>query len=240
MKSAISLMYHDVVPDGRPDESGFPSADAGLYKLTVDAFRSHLKAVQACAGSNVDHTANIGDWGGRRPVLFTFDDGGLSSLHPTAELLEEFGWRGHFFIATDFIATTGFLSREEIRELAARGHVSRLALLLTPDAYVGVSRDQLLREWSESIARLSDITGVEVITGSVPGGWFSAAVAETAAQSGLRVLFNSEPQTRITCVEGDGRARPVRYPIAHNRFRMCGFGLGIGIAGISSEGALGH
>ncbi|HEV2762151.1 MAG TPA: hypothetical protein VGV38_04075, partial [Pyrinomonadaceae bacterium] len=43
---AVSVMYHDVVPAGRPDESGFAGADAALYKLAREDFARHLRALR--------------------------------------------------------------------------------------------------------------------------------------------------------------------------------------------------
>jgi hypothetical protein len=54
----------------------------------------------------------------------------------------------------------------------------------------------LRREWQESIRILSHIVGESVTTGSIPGGFFSPAVAESAAEAGVKVLFTSEP-TRL-------------------------------------------
>jgi hypothetical protein len=61
---------------------------------------------------------------------------------------------------------------------------------------------QLFREWKESARVLSDILGSELRAASVPGGYYSRRVAEAAASSGIEVLFNSEPGTGITHVEG--------------------------------------
>ena len=52
------------------------------------------------------------------------------------------------------------------------------------------------REWHESRSRIADVIGAEVSTGSVPGGFYSRAVGQIAAQCGLRVLFTSEPTVR--------------------------------------------
>jgi len=41
-----------------------------------------------------------------------------------------------------------------------------------------------------------------VDTASVPGGYYSHRVGQTAAAAGVRVLFNSEPTTRIEIVAG--------------------------------------
>ena len=64
------------------------------------------------------------------------------------------------------------------------------------------SREQLTDEWRRSVEVLADILGERVDTASVPGGYYSGRVAETAAAAGIRVLFNSEPTTAIETVNG--------------------------------------
>jgi hypothetical protein len=56
-----------------------------------------------------------------------------------------------------------------------------------------LGRDEMAREWSDSRKALEDVLGHAVTAGSVPGGYFSTLVARAAAETGLRLLFNSEP-----------------------------------------------
>jgi hypothetical protein len=65
---------------------------------------------------------------------------------------------------------------------------------LTPQA--------LREEWTKSVLILSDILGEQVDVASIPGGYYSRAVARTAAASGIRLLFTSEPTTRLRDVDG--------------------------------------
>jgi peptidoglycan/xylan/chitin deacetylase (PgdA/CDA1 family) len=183
------LLYHDVVPAGEWDSSGFAGPGADLYKLDERDFRRHLEAIDRRGV-------------GARDRLFTFDDGGRSALEPTARLLEEFGWRGWFFIPTDFIGTPGFLTGAEIRRLRERGHVVGSHSCSHPARMARCSRAHLVREWSESRQRLADILGESVDCASVPGGYYARAVAEAAAQCGIGLLFTSEPTTRIRRVNG--------------------------------------
>ena len=62
--------------------------------------------------------------------------------------------------------------------------------------------EQLDREWRQSVQRLTAVLGAPVETASVPGGYYSRAVAAAAARAGLRVLFNSEPVTKVREVDG--------------------------------------
>jgi peptidoglycan/xylan/chitin deacetylase (PgdA/CDA1 family) len=199
MMGAISLMYHDVIDGGSADASGFPSGDAAIYKLPVELFRSHLKAIQQRA-KTVSYVGEMHRWADTLPVLLTFDDGGASFLDPIAGMLEEFGWRGHFFITTDFIDSPGFLTRAQIRDLHDRGHIIGSHSCSHPMRMSACTRRQLKHEWSRSLAVLSDIVNSAITTASVPGGWYSREVAEAAAESGIAVLFNSEPKTRAETI----------------------------------------
>jgi peptidoglycan/xylan/chitin deacetylase (PgdA/CDA1 family) len=199
---ALTLLYHDVVPIGRPELSGFQSPDADIYKLTVEEFGRHLAAIAASTTAPLATVAASSMRAGRgRPVLMTFDDGGASALQ-VAEMLEVRGWRGHFFVTTDYVGTPGFMDADALRDLRMRGHVVGSHSASHPARMSACTRSQLDREWEESVRRLSDILGERIEIASVPGGYYSRAVAESAAAAGIRVLFNSEPVTRVHEVDG--------------------------------------
>ena len=194
---AHAIMYHDVVENGDFESSGFPGEGAHVYKLRREDFACHLDAI-AAAGPQVGTVRDLKP----TPVLLTFDDGGVSFHHPIADLLEQRGWRGHFFITTDRIGTPGFLSEAELRDLHRRGHVIGSHSRSHPTRMAALSRAELDREWSESIARLSAVLGEAVKTASVPGGYYSRPVAEAAAAAGIDVLFTSEPTSKGGMVDG--------------------------------------
>lgn len=196
-----SLIYHDVVPPGGYDTSGFQSPDADIYKLTVDEFERHLDALSAFTATSA-FDALSGRSSGREAFAITFDDGGASAIDRIARLLESRGWVGHFFVATDYIGTPGFLTPAQIVELAARGHVIGSHSCSHPLVMSRCSRAQLLSEWSRSVTALSGILGSRVTIASIPGGSYSRAVAEAAAECGIRVLFTSEPTVHTHTVEG--------------------------------------
>jgi peptidoglycan/xylan/chitin deacetylase (PgdA/CDA1 family) len=202
MTRVIALEYHDVVAGGDFTSSGFTGPGADSYKLTTASFDAHLTAVAGTAASAElpaeDVAARITSNGGdpRTRVLLTFDDGGRSALTEIAPRLEAFGWCGHFFMTTGQIGAPGFLTASDLRELHARGHVVGSHSHSHPIRMSACTVDQLRHEWSESVRLLSDILGVPVRTASVPGGYFSRVVAETAADAGLQGLFTSEPTSR--------------------------------------------
>ena len=199
----ISLMYHDVVERGAHEQSGFGGADAALYKMEQSQFKKHLQAI---AGAVRESPANVFDLQAvahaRRPWLLTFDDGGVSAYTCIAGMLEEFGWRGHFFVTANYVGSPSFLSGGQIKELHRRGHVIGSHSASHPERMSRCSPEEMLREWAGSVARLSDIVGERVRVASVPGGYYSARVAKAAAQAGIEILFTSEPTTTGRSVDG--------------------------------------
>ena len=101
-------------------------------------------------------------------------------------------------MTTGFIGRTGFLRAAQLRDLHARGHLIGTHSVTHPQRFAACPRDRMLREWSDSRKALQDILGADVTVGSIPGGSFSWRVVEAAEAAGLRFLFTSEPQTRVS------------------------------------------
>lgn len=178
-----ALMYHDLVRPDEEDSSGFPGRDAALYKVTPETFAEHLDALSPPGRPGLP--------GPRDPVI-TFDDGGVSAM-AAADMLEARERIGHFFVTANYIGTRGFLSEDQIRELAQRGHVIGSHSCSHPLRMGHCPWPQLLDEWSRSRSILGAIVGREIDEASVPGGDFAPQVAEAAARAGITRLFTSEP-----------------------------------------------
>ena len=193
----ISLLYHDVVSDAA-GKSGFPGADADIYKLDEVNFTRHLEHVSGLGAGRVRLLTGSTDFSSPpAPIFFTFDDGGMSAVEPTASLLEAHGWRGHFFIVTAQIDTPGFLTTGQLRELHRRGHHIGSHSHSHPSGFSRLGWEQMLYEWQESRLILGEILGEPVWTASVPGGFYSRQVARAAGIAGYRLLFTSEPTARV-------------------------------------------
>ncbi len=200
---ALSLLYHDVVEPGDWDASGFPGSAAATYKLERRAFERHLAAVSAAAGRRgTVQQLSAAPPPGPPLVFLTFDDGGASAYGCIADLLEGAGWRGHFFITTDYLDAPGFVTRRQVRDLAARGHVIGSHSCSHPSRMSRCRPEHLREEWTRSTGVLADLLGEPVRVGSVPNGAFSRRVAVTAAAAGIRRLFTSEPTMRCDTVDG--------------------------------------
>jgi peptidoglycan/xylan/chitin deacetylase (PgdA/CDA1 family) len=200
---ALSILYHDVVANDRPDSSGFPGRDAAAYKLEREEFERHLEAIAKAVHKRSTTAQQLLNWTDKElPFLLTFDDGGLSAYTCIADLLEKYDWHANFFITTDYIDSPSFVTKEQLRELRKRGHTIGSHSCSHPTRMSHCNWNRLFEEWQRSVDVLSDILGEQVSVASLPGGHYSARVAEAAFRAGIRVMFISEPTTRGHFVEG--------------------------------------
>lgn len=195
---AITIGYHDVDDVPVPQSSVRPGI--ALYTLNRQDFRSHLQSIrqQEASISSIQHGRR---WAEEVPVFLTFDDGPVNVYTCIADELERCGWRGHFFITTDWIGRPGFLDRRQICELRGRGHVIGSHSCSHPARMSHLSSDEVTREWSESCAILSNILGEHVRVASVPDGYYSQKVGQAAAGAGIEILFTSEPTAAVTVLD---------------------------------------
>jgi peptidoglycan/xylan/chitin deacetylase (PgdA/CDA1 family) len=189
----FALIYHDIARPAERDSVGFPGPVAARYKLDPDHFERHLDAIAATG-------AEVGLWdpaagSGERATL-TFDDGGASALL-AADALDRRGWRGHFFITTGRLGSAGFLDPDGVRELARRGHAVGGHSHTHPTYFGRLSRAEQLEEWRRCRSELAELLGEPPVGASVPGGFFTPEVAQTAAEAGYSWLMTSEPESRV-------------------------------------------
>jgi len=200
---AACLLYHDVIDGSDWEASGFTGPGTAKYKLSRRELAAHLAAIAAVRDTSPSTAHDLENSSvGTLPFVLTFDDGGESAATQIAGLLESHGWCGHFFVTAGKIGAKGFLNAEQIRSLRKNGHVIGSHSFSHTTRMSHCSREQLMDEWTRSINLLSDILGEPVDTASVPGGYYSVRVAETAAAAGVRILFNSEPTTAVHAVSG--------------------------------------
>lgn len=193
----ISIGFHDVV-----EAVPFAPGHATVYAVERHVFLDHLAAIRSRTG--VDSVCRVDRVGsnGRTAVFVTVDDGNVSGLTYVAPELEKLGWRGHFFVTTNLIGRPGFLDRQQIQELHQRGHLIGSHSCSHPEQMASLRWEELLPEWRDSCALLSDLIGTPTTVASVPGGYYSKRVAEAAAAAGIKVLFTSEPTSIVQLVNG--------------------------------------
>jgi peptidoglycan/xylan/chitin deacetylase (PgdA/CDA1 family) len=193
----MTLIYHDVLADSGEDDSGFAGSDAASYKLLARDFHRHLDVIHGELGART--TCVVPDRAAMLrladdALLLTFDDGGASGVDRIAGALEDRGWRGHFFVTSNYIGRPSFLGPADLRRLHVNGHVVGSHSASHPVRISHCPAAQIAAEWRDSCARISDILGVPVTAASVPGGFHSSQVGHLAAAAGVEILFTSEPR----------------------------------------------
>lgn len=195
---AIALGYHDVLEEDEAQRAA-RSATRLHYAVSMPEFRAHLAAIVA-SGAAIACASKPLSWA-RVPVFLTFDDGADCAV-AIADELGHHQWVGHFFITTDWIGRSGFLTAPQIRRLRERGHVIGSHSCSHPARMSRLSASELAREWCESRQILRDVIGEDIRIASVPDGYYSRRVARSAAGAGIQVLFTSEPTISIEVVDG--------------------------------------
>jgi peptidoglycan/xylan/chitin deacetylase (PgdA/CDA1 family) len=188
----VSLMYHDVVEAG--EISGFQTPGARTYRLELPCFLAQLDVIEK--GPLKPRTVfDVLQGGAGDGLLLTFDDGGKSAVR-VADLLDERGWKAHFFLTTALIDTPGFVTRRDIVELHRRGHVVGSHSHTHPNICYNLTDEEMLAQWQTSCSLLADVLGGPVTAASVPGGDMDRRTVAMAAKAGIECLFTSEPALR--------------------------------------------
>jgi len=178
------LLYHGI-EDGQPSARPMDQVDRE-YVLDRQRFEEHIAYLASKPGDAVR-------------VVVSFDDGDLSGFTIAAPVLEARGLRGEFFIVTRWIGQPGFMSGDQLRELAQRGHGVHSHSRTHP-RLPDLSAAQIEDELRGSKDDLESALGRPVTQFSIPGGAYDDRVIDIARRSGYLAILNS--------VEGYNDERP--------------------------------
>jgi len=119
-KGIAFLMYHELGAPGR--ELCDDSAGYRRYVVSEDNFKSQLAMIESSGwgGCNVSEALRAMSDSGKG-VCLTFDDGCATDLSVAAALLLEKKFNATFYITVNHLGKRGFLTKPELRELAALG-----------------------------------------------------------------------------------------------------------------------
>jgi peptidoglycan/xylan/chitin deacetylase (PgdA/CDA1 family) len=212
------LMYHEILSGERSPAR--PGEGYARYVIDDGVFREHLDAIRGAdaVGLAVGDALRAGDTTpagagahGTHGVVFTFDDGCESDLVVAAPLLRDAGFRATFFVTVAHLDTPGFMSRDQVRELADAGF--EIGSHGMTHAYMSDLDDaEIESQITGSKAALEDLSGASVEHFSCPGGRWSAAVADAARRAGYVTVCDSRP---VGNARGADRFRLGRFAITN-------------------------
>ena len=187
-----TLMYHDAYVNSK-SESGFNFDSANSYKIKRDEFEYQVQAINDCfrkEGKNKSY------------VRFTFDDGGVSAYTIFAPILEKYGFKGIFFIATDYLNKEGFLSDQQIIDLHRRGHIIGSHSHSHRQRMNSLPKKELFEDWKNSKDCLQDIIKEPISVASLPNGYSSTQMLEALAELGFKEVYTSDARENVNEFSG--------------------------------------
>lgn len=177
------LMYHYV---SEPP----PGSDVYRVDLSVtpDQFRQQMTYLRDNGYTTIDlyelSTAIVSQTElPDKPVLLTFDDGYLDNYENAYPILEEFGFKGTFFIVSEFIdkGREGYMTWPMIKEMAQAGHRVESHSRTHPDL-TEKDRDGLIWEILGSQETIAAHVGYQPRYFCYPGGDYNEATIQMLAE----------------------------------------------------------
>jgi peptidoglycan/xylan/chitin deacetylase (PgdA/CDA1 family) len=195
----VCLMYHELELPGRAlchSEAGYVR-----YIVRMEDFRKQLDALGQ-VGLQAISVSQMLD--GESGVALTFDDGCETDLIVAAPALQELGFKATFYITVGFLGTRGYLSQQQVRELA-NYDCDIGCHSLTHPYLTDLDASGLHREVVEAKDSLQQIAGKAVMHFSCPGGRWDPRAAEIARNAGYRSVATSRtgvntPSTDAFCM----------------------------------------
>jgi peptidoglycan/xylan/chitin deacetylase (PgdA/CDA1 family) len=176
------LLYHSVGSSG-PHSVGLES-----FKKQMELLRERFHVVRLCdlaeTISRELPETNLG--------CVTFDDGWRDNYEIALPVLEQFGIKATFFIATGslggafrtFAGRVATMTRDQVRELAKLGHEVGAHTVNHPKL-TQVSRETASKEIGQSKAFLEELLGTRVASFAYPKGDCDQEVKQLVRQAGF-------------------------------------------------------
>jgi peptidoglycan/xylan/chitin deacetylase (PgdA/CDA1 family) len=172
---SINLMFHDV------------KKNPSRWNTLPDQFEGLMQQLKA--------HENFKD------VCLTVDDAGKGNYEYMLPAFEKYGLKATIFVPTQFISkggnTSTYMTSQQIREFSDLGHIIGSHSHSHPANISLLSKSAINHEWQKSKQILEDITGKEVLSCSIPGGFYSNNQWKILNNLGYTKVFNSVPTYRI-------------------------------------------
>jgi peptidoglycan/xylan/chitin deacetylase (PgdA/CDA1 family) len=184
------LMYHEVTGFGERDKAVRKTNPA--YCVAEARFRQQMEQLASGGVRSLALDDLLADGPGAKGVVITFDDGWDNNHSVAWPILAGLRLTATIFLVSGFMEQPGYLSWEQVRELADAGisiqshTVSHRPLGLLADG-------EIQRELEHSKKTIEDRIGRAVHHISMPQGVVDRRVIDLAARVGYRSVSTSEP-----------------------------------------------
>ena len=146
-----------------------------------------------------------------KPIILTFDDGYKDNFEYAYPILRKYSLKGTFFIITSLVGTKGYLTWDDIVEMAKSGMYIGAHGSTHADLSV-LSYDGVVKQVTEATQSLQAHINVIPLVYCYPAGKFNQTVINILREQGYRAALS----TRYGCVHNRENLFQLR------RIRICG------------------
>lgn len=194
MNKILILLYHRFL--SKEESLSTINSEDRVYLLKEEEFAKQLEYLHSNKWSTITVSQLLESLEKRTPLpekslIISFDDGNQTDYTIAFPLLEKLGFKGTFFLTSDFVDKPGHLNKSQILKMSQAGmefgtHGKTHKFLSTLD------ENELNLELSESKKMLEQITGKKIEVLSLPGGYHSSEVKRMAQELGYRGICTSK------------------------------------------------
>ncbi len=105
-----------------------------------------------------------------RPILITFDDANEDNYTNAFPIMKKYGFTGVLYLPYDYIGTNGYLTVDQIKEMAAAGWEIGSHTLSHPINFSTLSPSAMRSEIVDSRKKLAALLGLPILTFAYPFG----------------------------------------------------------------------
>jgi peptidoglycan/xylan/chitin deacetylase (PgdA/CDA1 family) len=181
----VALVAYHYVSDVPPPAGPYAS---GMTVRTAD-FEAQMRYL----ADNGYHTVSLGDLYLARkglknlppkPIVLTFDDGGLDNYRVAFPILRKYGLTATFFVITGSVGAAGHMDWDDLAYMVAEGMTVGSHTVSHPADLTAVDSSRLVRELEDSRAAIARHLGLVPEALSYPCGRFDDRVIAAARTAG--------------------------------------------------------
>lgn len=172
-REPVGVMYH-LISDRVTNET-----QEALFVSPYE-FEAHLTALNEAGYTYL--FADEYEKSSEKTVVITFDDGYEDNYTDMFPILKRCGGKATVFVIVDSIGKPGYLSEEQMREMAESGCVRFGSHTVSHPRLTELDEDEIRAEFAMSKERITEITGVECDSVAYPFGDCDGRVKEIAKE----------------------------------------------------------
>lgn len=180
------LMYHYIRNLNDPtDQIGTN------LSVSPEIFDQELQIIKNSGYQSINLDQYLNNQLPAKPIIFSFDDGYDNAYSEAFNLLKKYGFNGTFYVITNKIGTSGYLTESQIKEMSSSGMTIGDHTLSHPNLSTA-SPATVKKEITLSKSRLETITGTSISNFCYPSGKYNQSVIDLLKEAGFKTATTTK------------------------------------------------